>query len=161
MGRRMPIQLQIYNIKRWLRRHGYEPDLIDVEALVDSTLSYRENLKIVKEAIAGMTGIPADVKEQMLRSAHELHTTRSPRSQLLDERFRARRTVDPREASVEDIEDWMEHPDKMDIYGIDASSFSKPVRRRSRKGSRKSRSIIDRIKRALRGGSGKRSKRKR
>lgn len=43
----MPIGLQVANIEKRLARDGVESDLVDVRALLDSTLSYRENLELV------------------------------------------------------------------------------------------------------------------
>jgi len=54
----MPKKFQIYNLAKWLREHGIEPDTVDLEAIVNSTLHYYENQRLVAEAL-GMEITPA------------------------------------------------------------------------------------------------------
>lgn len=43
--------LQVYTISKMLERKGIDPRTVDIEALVDSSLSFSENLRIVEEAV--------------------------------------------------------------------------------------------------------------
>lgn len=44
-------ELMIYNLKTDLERYGVASDLVDLEALIDSNLTYPENLKLIHEYI--------------------------------------------------------------------------------------------------------------
>ncbi len=43
--------LQICNLKKLLKKHNIDPDLVDLEALVDSTLTYQENKKNIMKQL--------------------------------------------------------------------------------------------------------------
>ena len=47
----MPIQLQEHNIREVLKLKGIDSDLIDVKSLLDSTLDYSQNYKLIMEYI--------------------------------------------------------------------------------------------------------------
>jgi len=41
---------QVEKIKQFIKKNGYEPDLYDVMSMVDSTLTYNENLKLIQDS---------------------------------------------------------------------------------------------------------------
>lgn len=53
--RPMPKSLQIEMLKKYVKKYGVSPDLIDFEALVDSSLSLPENREIIKGQIKSLT----------------------------------------------------------------------------------------------------------
>jgi hypothetical protein len=110
--------LQIAKLKQFLKKHGIDPDLVDLEALVDSTLTYREN----KENIMGQLGIsegitvkPSHIElqeiEDAIRQAQMYHEMRSERAQKMDESKVAKIPKDP--------EAWFRHPERYDLPEVD------------------------------------------
>lgn len=51
MTRQMPFGMQVWNIKRFLVKNGYDPSQIDVEAYIDPTLSLTENRKLFAQQL--------------------------------------------------------------------------------------------------------------
>lgn len=49
--RRMPRKSQVAFAKAWLEKQNIESQTVDVDSLIDGTLSYEENLKIIKRHI--------------------------------------------------------------------------------------------------------------
>ena len=139
MGRRMPYRLQVRKIREYLRRQGIDPATVDVEALVDPELSYRENLKAIKKYVSKRYG--EDLEEalsHLLYTASLLHESRSERSQALDNRLKASVVIKPKPTPkvIAQIQRWMEHPERYDIEGIDVFPGSLSRRRRRHRRSR-------------------------
>jgi len=130
----MPKALQVKKIKEWLRRKGIDPQSIDVEALVDETLTYNENLANVKKYV--MQGEPSleETYAEMLRYASWLHNQRSERSQIMDENLRAKVVIStvPSPYNIALLNKWLENPARYDIEGIDVHFDSKTRKRRCR-----------------------------
>lgn len=76
----MPINLQISSINKWLVKHGIDPDTVDIRSLIDSTLHYYENLKVISEHV----GLPTVIDEFVAKldkyesMAEEYEQTESP-----------------------------------------------------------------------------------
>mgnify|MGYP000498308316 CR=1 FL=1 len=110
--------LQIYNLKKFLKKHGIEPDLVDLEALVDSKLTYHENKENIKKQLGisdKSTVKPSDLEiqeiEEAIKQAQMYHEMRSERAQMMDEKKFAKLPKDP--------EAWFRHPEKYDLPEVD------------------------------------------
>ena len=94
-------KLQINIIKKMLKKQGIEPDLVDVEARVDSTLNLSENARIIKEDAKLLVnqGIikpeTQSVKklERFLRAV-EIFEKKSLKKQIMDSRKQAKRSFE-------------------------------------------------------------------
>ena len=60
--------LQVRKIREDLVRAGYDPEKVDVDALVDSTLTYRENRANVAEQLRYKNAKKASARAQMKRA---------------------------------------------------------------------------------------------
>jgi hypothetical protein len=110
--------LQIHKLKQFLKKHGIDPDLVDLEALVDSKLSYKENKKNIMKQLGISEGIVQKVSEiefreieDAIRQAQMYHEMRSERSQRMDEERKAKIPKDP--------EAWFRHPERYDLPQVD------------------------------------------
>ncbi len=135
MGR-MNKNLQVYKIREYLRKQGIDPQTIDVEHLVDSRLTYRENLRRIKKYVA--TRRDPTLEEALasaLRYAAYVHSQRSEKSRRLDNKLRARNTIKPRPNSLTlaKIELWFKNPSRYDIEGIDAGAKKRKARKKRKK----------------------------
>lgn len=131
----MPVSLQIRMIRKYLVRHGYDPESIDVRAEIDPRLGYRANLRHIRSLVVRGDYRRGDLEEtlsQLLYTAQMLHEGRSERAQRMDDLYRARRTIRPKPnpRSIVMIERWMNHPERYDIEGIDAGTMKRRYRRR-------------------------------
>jgi uncharacterized protein YlxW (UPF0749 family) len=140
MRKPMNKALQIYNLKKFLKKHGIDEDLIDLEALVDSSLTYPENKKIVANYIKNMIKnkeydaekYDAEYIQHLLNIARELHEERSEQAREYDEKIKSKKVIDLEKSKhpEKDLEKWSKNMGKMDILGIDfIPDFSKPLRR--------------------------------
>lgn len=50
-NKQMDLHFQKYNIKRFLKFHVIQPDAIDINSLIDTTLFYPENEKNISKQI--------------------------------------------------------------------------------------------------------------
>ena len=132
--------LQIYNLKRFLKKHGIDEDLIDLEALIDPTLSYPENKEIVANHIKNMVEnkeydaekYDDEYIQHLLNVARELHEERSEQAQEQDEKFKSKKVIDLEKSKhpEKDLERWSRNMGKMDILGIDfIPDFSKTLKK--------------------------------
>ncbi|WP_202320201.1 hypothetical protein [Archaeoglobus neptunius] len=137
--------LQIANLKKFLKKHGIDPDLVDLEALVDSTLTYRENKENIMKQLGiseGFTVKPSEIERQeiedAIRQVQMYHEMRSERAQQMDERKVAKIPKDP--------EAWFRHPERYDLPEVDypdpnytVEDYLKDIKQKKRK-RRKSKS---------------------
>ena len=123
-----------------MKKHGIDEDLIDLEALVDSSLTYPENKKIVANYIKNMIKnkeydaekYDAEYIQHLLNIARELHEERSEQAREYDEKIKSKKVIDLEKSKhpEKDLEKWSKNMGKMDILGIDfIPDFSKPLRR--------------------------------
>jgi len=120
MAKVMPKSLQIQKLKQFLKKKGIEPDTVDLEALVDSKLTYSENKKNVMK-ILGLSGrktLTSKIQalkqqlEDIFRQAVQIETElRSEKARMIDERRKAKIPRKP--------DTWFRHPDKYDLPGVD------------------------------------------
>lgn len=123
----MPVRLQVKRIKAWLKKKGVEPDLVDVDALVDPKLTYRENLAIVKREVHAKLEEQREALDELLRAAEWAHTSRSEHAQLLDEKLKAKIVIRPRKATSKTLrllERYVKHPERLDVEGIDTGHIT-------------------------------------
>lgn len=136
----MPKRMQAMKLSDELRRLGISPDLVDVEALTDASLSYPENYRNVmsrykrtdnkaKKSKATYLGCGSGLD---LSYAAQSHKTRSPHAQRMDEAFLSKGTFTERQIARDcsKLLKWYKEPGRYDIVGIDAFGYSKRRKRR-------------------------------
>ena len=146
----MPKQMQILKLRDELRSVGISSDLVDVDQLVDSRLSYPENAqnimnqfqghrKLTKKSTRGHSDAGTGGNVDM-RYAAQYHQTRTPRARNTDESQRNQRTYTEKQIQKNPslLDTWFNNPGNSDIFGIDAFGSSKvrPKRKTKRKNKR-------------------------
>lgn len=118
--------LQIHNIKGELNKRDIDTELFDVEAHIDSKLSYPENRDNILEQFkhqANMRDEELDTQgvEFEIEQATDFHQSRSELSQEMDERKKAKTVITEKQIAKElnATDQWYEHPNKSDIQGVD------------------------------------------
>ena len=113
----------IHNLKKVLESRGIATDLIDLNALYDSNLTYAEN----KENILREIGQRADPEEAeaLIQEIEYITDRRTPQAQAQDSAIRARRTY--KITNVEGAREWTKKPNRIDLEGIDAFTSSKKI----------------------------------
>jgi hypothetical protein len=85
----LPKNLQIYLIKKKLSKMGIDPDLVDLEALVDGSLKFKENWRRIQEIVKG--GVEDKFKrlkkedELIIHQAQQVEEMRSEKARQVDE----------------------------------------------------------------------------
>jgi len=112
-------------VARYFKRHyGIEPDLVDYYALVDTNLTYEENIKNLKH-ILGKAEKVRRARDQLIRYIKEFvdyWEQYGGRSYATDKGKRAKKVFDLEKASLKDLDKWLRNPNKYDIRGIDTPS---------------------------------------
>jgi hypothetical protein len=115
-------------ISRMLKKQGIAPDLIDLDALIDSTLTLSENARIVREEVKFMQDFGANTKQETQSTkklgrflkAIEIFEKKSIKKQLLDSRRQARKTFEKSELTKRNFNKWKKHTNRYDILGVDS-----------------------------------------
>lgn len=114
-------------IGNMLRKKGYNPDLYDLDAHIDSTLSFGENSRIIQEDIRFMKPKRMDKSEtssvrklDYLMQAKSIHDQRSPRAYYEDNSRQAKKTFEMSQLNKKNFGKWKKNPNKYDITGVDS-----------------------------------------
>ena len=142
----MPKRMQILKLKDELRGVGISHDLVDLDQLVDSKLTYPENAQNIMNRFQShkkLKGKSAKKHQDAgsggnidMRYASQYHQSRSSHSRNLDESMRNQRTFSEKQIRKRPslLDTWMRSPGNSDIFGIDAFGYSnkRPKRKKKR-----------------------------
>jgi hypothetical protein len=120
----------IYNLEKILKNRGIDPDLVDLDALYDDTLTYGEN----KENILKQIHLSEDVQDErsyLVEAVGNVMDQRSGTAIDADTAKRASKTY--KIDHIAGVNDWLENPNRVDIEGIDAFASSKPTKAKVKK----------------------------
>ncbi|AJC72175.1 hypothetical protein X802_08515 [Thermococcus guaymasensis DSM 11113] len=121
-------------VARYFKRHyGIEPDLVDYYALVDTNLTYEENIKNLKRILGKMEKVRR-ARDQLIRYVREFvdyWREYGGRSYAVDKAKRAKKVINLETARLKDIDAWLRNPNRYDLIGIDYPE--KPKRKKSTK----------------------------
>lgn len=119
--------------KYFKRNYGIEEDLIDYYALVDTNLTYQENIKNIKRILNKAEKV-RKARDELIKHIMEFKDyweNYGERSFKLDTSKKAKKVFDLNKARLKDLDRWLRNPNKYDIKGIDYPE--KPKRRRKKK----------------------------
>jgi len=134
----MPIGMQKLKLKDELKRKGISPDLVDIDALIDSKLSYPENLSNIMKTLGKnrLHTLKSAKTSSHRKAMHQLdsmtlqfekdqamhrHQSRSIRSQVMDQSKRARIVIKDKDIikNPDLLKKWFKNPNQYDVEGID------------------------------------------
>jgi len=127
-------------LKKWLRGRGINPDLVDLEALVDEKLTYEENKQLIMDHIKPLLKQDEtklnnyedkalnDLKNYIFSEAMKIHEQRDFEEKERDEQTKADVVFDLNNAKSEDelynmFLTWMENLDKFDEFDIEGIDY--------------------------------------
>ena len=127
-------------LKKWLRGRGIDPDLVDLEALVDEKLTYEENKQLIMDHIKPLLKQDEtklnnyedkalnDLKNYIFSEAMKIHEQRDFEEKERDEQTKADVVFDLNNAKSEDelynmFLTWMENLDKFDEFDIEGIDY--------------------------------------
>ena len=138
----MPKRMQAYKLRDEFNKMGIAADLVDLEALIDSTLSYPENYRNIigqykradnkaKKSKTKASGY-SDID---LSYASQSHQARSLRSRMIDEARTSCKTFTENQLrkDISLLQKWYKNPNKFDIEGIDSFVRSSSCKRRRKR----------------------------
>ncbi|AFN03755.1 hypothetical protein PFDSM3638_04815 [Pyrococcus furiosus DSM 3638] len=103
------------------RKYGIGEDLIDYYALVDTNLTFEENIKNIAKII-GKAEKVRKAKDQLIKAIMEFKEyweTYGKRDYAVDKAKKARKVFDLEKATLKQLELWLRHPERYDIKQID------------------------------------------
>ena len=139
-----------------LKKKDIEPDLVDLHALVDSSLSLKENYNIVLQDY-GLLSNKRDInlgtksvnKVDRLLKAKNKFEQLSIKRQKQDARTRARTVYEANELNKKNYTRWKRNINRYDIEGVDSiGGYSKSVRRK-KKVIKKKKKVVKKKKRKV------------
>ncbi|ACX72902.1 hypothetical protein Metvu_1044 [Methanocaldococcus vulcanius M7] len=127
-------------LKRWLKNRGVDPDLVDLEALVDEKLTYEENKQLVLEHIKPLLKKDEnelknyedkslnDLKRHLFDEARKINDEKPLEERENDEQTKADVIFDLNNAKSEEelynmFLTWMENLDKFDEFDIEGVDY--------------------------------------
>ena len=122
-GRNLPFGLQIIQLGRAIEKKGINRDQVDLKHLLDRTLTYRENKRVLSNYI-GTNIYEKEIKGrttsyELFQKAQEINDKRKLRSQNMDYRKRAKHTYYPDNITQKEYLRWRKNPSRNDIEGVD------------------------------------------
>ena len=122
-SRNLPFGLQLLHLGRGLERKGVSRDTVDLKHVLDRTLTYKENKRVLNNYM-GRNVFPNEIKGrtssyELYEKAKEVNVKRSNRSQFQDERRRANNTYFPDSITQKQYLKWRKNPARSDIEGVD------------------------------------------
>ncbi len=118
-------QLQTRRIAHALKCRGIEPDLVDIESDIDSTLSLTENYNIImashrpimRRVIQQPTGSATKIGNMI--KAREHYENLPEHIQRQDSRMKARTVLEMSDLTNKNFKRWKKSRNRMDIFGVD------------------------------------------
>ncbi|MHA1865276.1 MAG: hypothetical protein ACTSWZ_02110 [Candidatus Heimdallarchaeaceae archaeon] len=121
-------------IARYFKRnYGIEEDLIDYYALVDTNLTFEENIKNIKRILNKAEKVRR-AKDELLKQIYEFNEywqEYGAKSYQIDKSKKAKKTFDPHKVTLRQLEAWLRNPNRYDLKGIDTPE--KPKRKQKKK----------------------------
>ena len=122
MSKKLTKKQGINAIKKILKSHNIPHDVIDLEALYDSSLTYSEN----KKYILGILEADDDAADEYLQYLYDefdaVSDRRSAKAHRMDSRIKAKKIYSWNERG---IREWIKAPNRVDIKGVDVFEDSK------------------------------------
>lgn len=132
-------QFMIRAIAHALKKKGIEPDLVDLEAEIDSTLSLRENYSHVLKSygLLGKRDIVQSTRStrkiENLIKARKIFESLKQSRQRKDNQIRAKRTFTLNELNDKNFKKWLRNIRRYDIEGVDFLVGYSKTRRKPKK----------------------------
>jgi hypothetical protein len=103
-------------LEKYLSNRGIATDLIDLDALYDTMLTYEEN----KENVLKQIGVAQDMSELdfLMQQIDAIQDQRSSQSVEMDNAKRAKRTYNIQ--NIAGLREWTKKPNRVDVEGVDA-----------------------------------------
>ena len=122
--RSIPFGLQIVSLSKGLQRRGIDRDTVDLPHVLDRTLTFGENKRILNQYL-GRKVYPSEIKGrvssfELFQKAQEVNSKRSNRSKFQDSRLRANNTFYPDSITQKQYLKWRKAPNRYDIEGVDS-----------------------------------------
>lgn len=121
---------QVSAIKRLLKQKGIEPDLVDVDAYVDETLTLSENARIIQEDLKFIMNSKKPSMETQNQKkidrfiqAVDIYEKKTRSQKLMDSRKNAKETFTKSDLTDENFKTWKNQTNRYDIEGVDTKYY--------------------------------------
>jgi len=118
---------QIRRLKKYVKSRGIEPDLIDFDAFVDGSLTYKENKQKINEILKLLKNqkYSFDKIDRIYAFVDEYTTKRKKRSISMDLRKQAKKTFLLGELAYNKklLKKYLKHPNRYDVENVDTQQL--------------------------------------
>jgi len=125
-SRKVNAGLQEYILRKKIKSMGYDPDLYDVHAKMDRTLTLNENLSKLKSDVSilnnryGLSSGGRVGNVDRYSDSRDLFDSLSLKRRITDSLKQAKTTFDVDELNKLNFKKWLRTPNKYDIMGVDS-----------------------------------------
>lgn len=121
--------------KYFKRKYGIEEDLIDYYALVDTNLTYEENIKNIRKILNKAKKVKSARDEliKQIKEFEEYWREYGKKSYATDKARKAKKVFNLEKSSLKDLDRWLRKPNLYDIRGIDAPEKTAKKTKKKRK----------------------------
>ncbi len=119
------------------QKYGIEEDLIDYYALVDTNLTFKENIKNIKRILNKAEKVRR-ARDELIKQIMEFRDywqQYGAKSYQIDKAKKAKKVFDLEKSPLKALDKWLRNPNKYDIKGIDTPE--KPKRKKRKKKSKR------------------------
>ena len=119
--------LQVQIIKKVLSKKGIDTDLVDIESMIDSTLTLTENSEMISDRLRLLVrnhsidmGTNSNAKIERFLEAVKIFDKQSTKKRLMDSRREAKKTFEAEELNDKNYGKWKNNINRYDIRGVDS-----------------------------------------
>ncbi|GAB6102362.1 hypothetical protein JCM16138_15850 [Thermococcus atlanticus] len=117
------------------RKYGIEEDLIDYFALVNTNLTFEENIKNIKRILNKAEKV-RKVRDELIKQIMEFRDywqEYGAKSYQIDKSKKAKKVFDLERSPLKALDKWLRNPNKYDIKGIDTPEKPRKAKKKAKK----------------------------
>ncbi|ALM76490.1 hypothetical protein [Thermococcus barophilus] len=121
--------------KYFKQKYGIEEDLIDYYALVDTNLTFKENIKNIKRILNKAEKV-RKARDELIKQIIEFRDywqEYGTKSYKIDKSKKAKKVFDLEKSPLKALDKWLRNPNRYDIKGIDTPEKPKQKKRKKKK----------------------------
>ena len=129
MSKKLTKKQGINAIKKILKSHNIPHDVIDLEALYDSSLTYSENKKYILGILEADDNVADEYIQYLYDEFDAVSDKRSVKAHRMDSKIKAKKNYSWNERG---IKEWIKAPNRVDLKGVDVFEDSKSSRKKGK-----------------------------
>ena len=129
MSKKLTKKQGINALKKILKSRNIPHDVIDLEALYDSSLTYSENKKYILGILEADDNVADEYLQYLYDEFDAVSDKRSTKAHRMDSKIKAKKIYSWNERG---IKEWIKAPNRVDLKGVDVFEDSKSSRKKGK-----------------------------